>query len=49
MVGLEKFDEIAIGIFPLDSENLLASITLSGCGSSGVLQVSPDTYLISRT
>ena len=25
MVGLEKFDEIAIGIFPLDSENLLAS------------------------
>jgi len=28
---------------------MLASITLSGCGSSGVLQVSPDTYLISRT
>jgi len=28
---------------------MLASITLSGCGGSGVLQVSPDTYLIART
>jgi hypothetical protein len=28
---------------------MLASITLVGCGGSGVLQVSPDTYLISRT